>query len=349
MASTGAYVPPSVEKERRLSVRDVAELAGVSVGTVSNVLNGRSFVADRTRERVEAAMKQLGYVPTLAARQLRVGTSRTVGAILLDIANPFFTDVARGVEDRIGEDNFILVISSSDEQREKEERHLRLLEEHGVHGVVVAPADDDLTWLAPARSRGTPIVLLNRTSPTPQMCSVSVDDVTGGRLAAEHLLELGHRRIGNVSGPDRLRSCADRSEGVRRAIRGAGLSVAESLVEITTPTRNADGGELALERLLELRDPVTAIVCVNDLVALGVLRGLRKHGIRVPDDVAVVGYDDVEFAAVLSTPLTSIRQPRYDLGQAAATLLLAESDPNHQHEQVWFTPELVVRESSGAR
>ncbi|MFD2078894.1 LacI family transcriptional regulator [Actinopolymorpha cephalotaxi] len=333
---------------RRRGIRDVAELAGVSVGTVSNVLNKPALVAEETRRRVEEAIATLGFVRNGSARQLRAGTSRAVGAIVLDIANPFFTDVARGIEDRLAEDDHILILASSDESNERELRYLRLLEEQGVQGVLVSPAEEDLTWLDQARARGTAVVLLDR-SDGGTMCSVGVDDVRGGELAAAHLISLGHRRIAFVNGPTKIRQCADRRKGVRKALKAAGLTLSGSLVEVTVSALNADGGEQALTRVLDQADGVTAILCVNDLTALGVLRGLRARGLGVPDDVAVVGYDDVEFAAVLTTPLTSIRQPRYQIGRAAADLLLAEAGTRgqHEHEQVLFQPELVVRESSG--
>jgi len=333
---------------KRRSIRDVAELAGVSVGTVSNVLNKPALVAEETRTKVEAAIASLGFVRNGSARQLRAGTSRTVGAIVLDISNPFFTDVARGIEDRLAEDDHILILASSDERPDKERRYLRLLEEQGVQGVLVSPAEDDLGWLDQTQARGTAVVLLDRPSPADSICSVAVDDIKGGELAAAHLVSLGHRRIGFVNGSPKIRQCADRRKGVKKALRSAGLPLTPSLVEVTVSSLNADGGEEALDRLLQLRDPVTAIVCVNDLTALGVLRGLRRHDIKVPDDMAVVGYDDVEFAAVLQPPLTSIRQPRYQIGRAAAELLLAEAGARtHRHEQVLFQPELIVRESSG--
>lgn len=349
MATTASRLGrPSHAPPGRRSIRDVAELAGVSVGTVSNVLNKPSLVAQETREKVEAAIATLGFVRNGSARQLRAGTSRTIGAIVLDIANPFFTDVARGIEDRLAEDDHILILASSDERVDKERRYLRLLEEQGVRGVLISPAEDDLRWLDQTRARGTAVVLLDRTSPNDTICSVAVDDVKGAELAAAHLIELGHRRIGFVNGPTKIRQCADRRKGVRKALRAARLPIGRSLVEVTTAALNADGGEEALRVLLDEPDPVTAIVCVNDLTALGVLRGLRRRGLRVPDDMSVVGYDDVEFAAVLTTPLTSVRQPRYQIGRAAAELLLAEArNPNHQHEQVLFQPELVVRDSSG--
>lgn len=334
---------------RRQSIRDVAELAGVSVGTVSNVLNKPALVAEETRRKVEAAIATLGFVRNGSARQLRAGTSHAVGAIVLDISNPFFTDVARGIEDRLAEDDHILILASSDESPERERRYLRLLEEQGVRGVLVSPAEDDLSPFDQARGRGTAVVLLDRTSPGATMCSVAVDDVRGGELAAAHLVSLGHRRIALMNGSTKIRQCADRRKGVRKALRAAGLPLSSSLVEVTVSSLNAAGGEEGLNRLLDRSEPVTAVVCVNDLTALGVLRGLRQRGLSVPDDVSVVGYDDVEFAAVLSTPLTSIRQPRYQIGRAAADLLLAEARVRgrHRHEQVLFQPELVVRESSG--
>lgn len=340
---------PAPLPRRRQSIRDVAQLAGVSVGTVSNVLNRPTVVADETRAKVEDAIRQLGFVRHGPARQLRAGTSRAIGAIVLDISNPFFTDVARGVEDRLAEDDYILILASSDERPEKEQRYLRLLEEQGVQGILVSPTENDIAWLDATRERGTAVVLLDRTSPSPGLCSVAVDDVRGGELAATHLVEKGHRRIGLVNGSSKISQCADRRRGVRKALRAAGLTINESLVETNVGlSLNASGGERALESLLGLDEPVTAIACVNDLTALGVMRGLRRHGLRVPEDVAVVGYDDVEFAAVLSTPLTSVRQPRYQLGRTAADLLLSEASPdNHQHQQILFQPELIVRESSG--
>jgi len=285
---------------RRSGIREVAEAAGVSVGTVSNVLNNPALVAEATRQRVEEAIAQLGFVRNGSARQLRAGRSAAVGAIVLDIGNPFFTEVARGIEDRLGEDGCILILCSSDERAEKEARYLRLLEEQGVRGVLVPPAGGELDLLGELRGRGTPVVLLDRTSTDPDICSVAVDDVKGGELAAGHLVSLGHRKIAFVNGPTTIRQCADRRRGVRRALRTAGLDLDTSLREVTVPTLNADGGEAALDDILNAprSDRPTAIACVNDLTALGVLRGLRHRGMTAPNDMAVVGYDDVEFAGM---------------------------------------------------
>lgn len=333
---------------RRNGIRDVAERAGVSVGTVSNVLNNPVLVAGATRQRVQDAIIELGFVRNASARQLRAGTNRAVGALVLDIANPFFTEVARGVEDRLAANDFMLILCSSDEQIDKEQRYLRLLEEQGVQGVLITPTERDPAELEGLRRRGTSVVLLDRVSTRPDVCSVAVDDVRGGELAAGHLISLGHRRIGFVNGSTKIRQCSDRRRGVRRALRTAGLPFAESLIEITASALNAHGGEAAMEELLGLPDPPSAIVCVNDLTALGVLRSLRNNSIAVPSEIAVVGYDDVEFAAMLARPLTSVRQPKYQLGWAAADLLLRESSEgaDHRHQQILFQPDLIVRAST---
>ena len=333
---------------RRASIVDVATLAGVSVGTVSNVLNRPDRVAAATRERVEQAIARLRFVPNGPARQLRVGTITTVGAIVLDIANPFFTDVTRGIEDRLSRDDYTLMIASSEEDPERESRYLRLFEEHGVRGVMVVPAADEVEHLVRLHERGVRVVLLDRPSPVPELSSVAVDDVLGGELGARHLLAQGHTRIALLNGPHTIRQCADRHAGVVRALVAAGLDPATALEEITV-SLNADGGEAGTLELLERARAhrPTALFCVNDLVALGALRTLRRQGVSVPDDVAVVGYDDVTFAAELATPLTSVRQPTHELGARAADLLLRGQDAAPEH--VVFRPRLVVRESSKAQ
>jgi LacI family transcriptional regulator len=347
-ARTARSAKPTATTRR--SIRDVASLAGVSVGTVSNVLNNPDLVADTTQARVRRAIEDLGFVRNASARQLRAGRSRAVGAIVLDVANPFFTEVTRGIEDRLSEAGCVLMLCSSDDSREKESHYLTMLEEQRVLGVLITPAARDVAELERARRLGTAVVLLDRPSPSPELCSVAVDDVRGGELAGDHLLALGHRRIGFVNGPRAIRQCADRRRGLRKAVRAAGLNPDEVIVEVSTGAMNAHGGEAAVAGMLDggRRRP-TAICCVNDVTALGVLRALIQRGITVPDDMAVVGYDDVEFAEMLATPLTSVRQPKYRLGHAAADLLLAEAvDPEHRHQQLLFRPELVVRESSQA-
>ncbi len=326
----------------------MAGRAGVSVGTVSNVLNRPDTVSEATRAKVLDAIAALGFVRNESARQLRAGSSRTIGLVVLDIANPFFTDVARGVEDVVNAAGLALILCNSDDRPEKEAAHLAVLAEQRVQGVLITPTAELTPDLESLRARGVPVVLLDRRAPRPDQCAVAVDDVLGGRLAAEHLLERGHRRIAFVGGHSDLPQVQERHAGVQHALRetpGAELTVL-SPAELTVA-----GGREAAARLVGIpaaRRP-TAAVCANDLLALGLLQGMVRHGVRVPDEFAIVGYDDIEFAAAAAVPLSSVRKPRQELGRRAAELLLAESREGHRHEQPVFEPELVVRESSMVR
>lgn len=331
----------------RPSVADVARLAGVSVGTVSNVLNRPDRVSPATLERVQTAITDLGFVPSASARMLRRGVTQSIGAILLDLANPFFTALARGVEDRIAADSLALMLASSDEQAERERRALSLLEENGVRGILVTPARAEVGHLAAVRERGTPVVLVD-AAPGGNFPAVSVDDVHGGRIAVAHLLQIGHRRIAMANGPHSVRQCADRWAGAEQAVREAGLDPAQVLTEIRVGSLNDAGGEQVAHTLLAQPASTrpTAVFCVNDLVALGLLRTALRAGLSVPGDLAVVGYDDVGFASMLLVPLTTVRQPTHRIGWAAADLLLRLGDAAEPPEHIHFTPELVVRTST---
>ncbi len=330
------------------SIREVAKRAGVSLGTVSNVLNRPEIVAEETRRRVQLAIAEIDFVRNGSARQLRSGHSQYLGLVVLDIANPFFTEVARGVENAANEAGYIVILCNSDDSVEKESHYLHVLEEQRARGVLITPVQSDAGYLQRFRQHGIAIVLLDRPSRIKELCSVSVDDVRGGELAAAHLLKQGHECIGFVHGPLSIRQCADRRRGVLRAVKAAGLDPNRAIVDITTPAQNAREGEESVERLLQARVKPTAVFCANDLLALGLMRGLTKHGISIPKDLALVGYDDVEFASMLSPPLTSIRQPKYELGRTAAELLLdeARNPTSHQHKHIVYQPELIVRESS---
>lgn len=338
--------------ETPVSIRDVAALAGVSVGTVSNVLNRPAIVAEPTRQRVLAAIHQLGFIRNESARQLRAGRSRTIGLVVLDVANPFFTDVARGVEDEASASGLAVILCNSDEQQDKETRYLEALEEHRVQGILITPVNGADERLATVTRRGTPIVLLDSRSPSHGQCSVAVDDVLGGDMAVEHLLAAGHERIVFVGGPMGIRQVADRRDGALRAMLRAGHHE-DDLQVVETAALNVACGQRAGAAIADLPPGhrPTAVFCANDLLALGFLQEMTSHRIAVPEDIAIVGYDDIEFAAAAAVPLTSVRQPRHQLGRTAAKLLLEEAagDADHRHRQVVFEPELVVRRSSQAR
>jgi len=335
--------------KRRVTIREVANLAQVSLGTVSNVLNNPLVVAPATRKRVLDAIDSTRFVRNTAAHQLRAGKSRTIGVVLLDIANPFFTEIVRGAEHVLREQDYVLMLCSTDESAKREQRYFRVLEEHRVDGILVCPVDSDLESAVALVASGIPTVLLDRDGSSHGLCSAAVDDIRGAELAADHLFELGHQAIALVNGPATIRQCIDRKEGARRSVQRARCRSA-SLQEIVVGALTIDQGEGAVAALLAGKPRPSAVMCANDLLAFGVLRGLAAAGVAVPEEMAVVGYDDVVFASMLSPSLSSVRQPKYELGVAAAELLLEEvTGAPHEHRAIRFEPELVVRASSTPR
>ncbi len=331
------------------SMKDVALHAGVSLGTVSNVINRPQMVSERTRLRVQAAIDELGFVRNESARQLRGGGSRTLAYVVLDTSNPFFTDVARGVQDAADDAGLAVYLCNSGEDTAREGFYLDLLEQQRVEGVLITPVDASDPRITALAARGTPVVVVDRGA-GPGRCSVAVNDVLGGDLAVTHLLETGHRRIAFVGGPRAIGQVADRISGAELAVERAGEG---ELTILETAALNVAEGRRAGERLAGLpaaRRP-TAAFCANDLLALGLLQQMVRLGLRVPDDLAIVGYDDIDFAEAAAVPLTSVSQPRQLLGRTAAELLLAESrdGDRHEHQQLVFAPELVVRASTRLR
>lgn len=330
-----------------VSLRDVAKAAKVSVGTVSNVLNRPEVVAPETLARVQGTIKDLGFVPNGFARHLRSGHSRTLGLIVPDVANPFFTEVARGVEDAASKRDYAVFLCNSDESASKEDRYINVLIEQQVRGVLITPTDVKSDRLDAMRNRGIAVALVDREIKGRKQCSVSVDDVHGGQLGIEYLTGLGHTDIAWVCGPDSIPQVADRGAGVAKAAKFAGAKVET----IRIPLHNTAQGEEAAKKILALKTTPTAIFCANDLLALGVMRTLRENKFKIPEQVSVLGYDDIEFAASAAVPLSSISQPAYQMGVTAADLLLNECEEadTHEHQQIRFQPQLVERASTGKR
>lgn len=350
--------PPPRRNGHRAGIKDVARLAGVSVGTVSNVLNRPQLVSETTQERVQAAIEELGFVRNESARQLRSGSSRAVGLVVIDASNPFFADVARGVEDAVQDDGGVVLLGNSAGSPVRERRYLELFEENRVRGVLIAPSGEESPDLRGLVRLGIPVVFLDRYPDGAPFSSVTVDDVTGGELAAQHLLDAGHLRLGYVGGPSTLRQVRERCSGVEATLAAAGSATTAGrpdLLVVSTPGLTTDAGRAAAEELaaLDPRMRPTGVIAANDLVAIGLLQGLLHHGLRVPQDVALVGYDDIEFAASSAVPLSSVRQPREELGRTGASLLYEqiraqEDGTTTPTRQVQFRPELVVRRSSCA-
>lgn len=327
------------------TIADVARAASVSPGTVSNVLNKPERVRSQTRARVQRAIDLLDYRPNRNARMLAGGTDKGIGLVVHDVGNPFFGSLANAVAETAEAQGFSVVMGSSGADDSRQESAVRLLLEHQLSGILLTPGVRPPRTFPEQSASSTPIVLLDYPGRAGQECSVSVDDVLGGRLAAGHLTDIGCRRLAFVGGPRRVRQHRDRVKGIRKVIDDTSGSAA--LVILSTAADNVTAGLAAAAEVASTLDTIDALICGNDLLAFGLIKGLADLGISVPNDVPVVGYDDIELAAFFSVPLTTIHQPINEMGVAATELLLAEiTDPSHRHKRQRFKPSLVVRTST---
>lgn len=387
----GQTAPPS---RAGATIHDVAEHAGVSAGTVSNVLNRPFYVNAGTREKVMASIRALDFVPKQGARQFRPGRVRSLGIAVADLGNPFFVDVALGAEEAARAHGIGVVISNSGHDAEQENRNLELLTQQKVQGLIISPVDEASSQIQMLRDRGVPMVFVDRVGEdSADAWSVMVDDGVGGGLAAEYVLAQGHRRIGFLGHPERSPKVRRRLEGVRAALgpksqvtpafpgsevaaglrggrpsapgatRSAPADGAAECELLETETWTVEAGREAAEELL-LRPPdgrPTVLLCANDLLALGALQVLTQRGVRVPEELAVVGYDDLEWAAMSAPQLTTVRQPRQEMGAAAVELLTelfedgGAEDPQRkagggsagaESKHVVLQPELIVRSTA---
>ncbi len=334
-----------------VSIRDVAIRAGVSVGTVSNVLNRPDEVSAESVDRVMQAIEALGYVRNEAARKLRAGTSSTVGFVVLNGQNPFYNDVVRGAEDEATKHGIAILYGNTDDDPRRERMYIDLFQEQQVRGLLIAPYGDVTPRLHSLRAGGISAVLVDRLSGDAKYSSVSVDSVEGGRLAVAHLIETGRRRIAFVGGPFDMRQVNDRLAGARIAIEHAPSPVTFEVIPISAMT--VDDGLTAGAQILSRSRSAwpDAIFASNDLLALGLLQAFVVDGrARVPDDIAIIGFDDIPFAGAAAVPLSSIRQPSRVIGRTALRLVLEEAgDPDIIPRQTVFPPELVVRASTAPR
>lgn len=305
------------------SVKDVAALAGVSASTVSNYLNHPHLLSDRSRERVRAAIAQLGYVPNESARQLRAGEGRAIALILLDAWLPYFNELSRGVEDVTREGGWSLFFSNSARDAEQEQRNIDLFASHQARGIIIYPLSDVTSRLETLDARGIRSVVVGAPHPSRVVGFVPFDDAGGGRLAGEHLLSIGRRRLTFIGNPRKVSQSAERLAGFTEATAGR--------AEVRTqrsPGLTIGAGMAAAEAILAApaHERPDAIFAANDMLAIGALTVLLRAGLSVPGDVAIVGFDDVEQAGQTVVPLTSIRQPGYEIGRAAASALLHRLD-----------------------
>jgi LacI family transcriptional regulator len=332
----------------RATLRDVARIAGVHPGTVSRALNPatEALVRAETVQRVRQVAEELGYRPNPLARGLKTNRSFTIGVIVPDIQNPLFPPIIRGIDDRLGEAGYTPLIVNTDNDPVRERVDFEAMRARAVDGFVTATARLDHELLDEFADLGIPLVLVNRRVDDGSLPSATADDRAGVRTAVEHLVALGHKKIAHLAGPQDLSTGRHRREGFHAAMEAAGLD--PSLVRIGRAFTEPEGARLCDALLAETRD-VTAIVAGNDLMALGCYDVFAARGISCPDDVSVAGFNDMPFAGRFAPPLTTVRIPHYEIGVAAAQLLLDLLRDSHDGaNEVVLPVELVVRGSTAA-
>ena len=331
------------------TMREVAEMAGVSVATVSHVVNGTRFVATKTRERVFAAMESLNYQPNELARSLRRGQTRTIGLILPDSANPFFADIGRGSETASFEAGYNTIFCNTSGISEKVQLYLKVLQKKQVDGIIFVASGDQTTLLDHLLQKNFPVVIMvDRDMADVPADAVLADTLQGGYNATRHLIELGHSRIGCISSPKKLMGRSARIEGYMQALAESQISFDPTIIRYGN--YHPDSGYKAALALLRLSSPPTALFVYNDLMAIGALRAAAEQNICIPEDLAVVSFDDIELAAYTTPQLTTIAQPTYEMGQTAVSLLLNRIKNGELPQQQRILPtKLVVRGSCGAR
>jgi LacI family transcriptional regulator len=329
-------------------MKDVAERASVSVTTVSHVLNKTRYVDRKLVRRVEDAFRNLGYQPNALARGLRRRETRMLGMVVPDNRNLYFAELARSVEDACFERGYNVILCNSDEDPAKESAYLSLLAEKRVDGIVFVASSTDRSGVQALLQHKIPVVALDRELKGVTCDSIIVDNRDGGRQATMHLIDGNHRRIGCISGPKNLTSAKERLQGYRDALAEAGLRVEPAWIQMGD--FHIEGGYTAVQALLDLPTRVTAIFAANDLMAIGAIRGIAARGLRVPEDVAVVGFDDIALAMYSEPPLTTVRQPIREIGKLATELIMGRVNGERKEPQSRrLKTSLIVRESCGIK
>lgn len=327
------------------TIRTVAERAGVSVATVSHVLNGTRHVSDALRARVEAAMRELDFVPSAIARSLKQRQTHTIGMMTPNSSNPYFAEIVQAVEDHAFGAGYHVVLCNSNDDPRRQSAYLQVLAQRRIDGLVLVPTGDDATVLAQLDGLRMPVVLLDRPLAGMRFDAVCNDNRAGARLAVQHLVGLGHRRIGCIADSPETAVSREREAGWREVLAEAGLEAPELQYGHFT----AQGGFDAMQRLLALPQPPTAVFACNDAMAIGALGALAQAGLAAPAHVSIVGYDDVDLAHWVHPALTTVAQPKQQMSRLAVDLLIERIERRrHEAQTRALAPSLVVRASSAA-
>jgi LacI family transcriptional regulator len=328
------------------NIQDVAKRAGVSISTVSRVLNGRNHVNEDVVARVRRAAQELQYQPSRAARALRANHATIIGLLITDIQNPFFTALVRGVEDVAQRNGYSLILCNTDEDPQKERQYIEVMCAERVAGAIIAPTRERQHTLKLFQEHNIPIVTVDRRVKGDDTDAVLVDNVRGAREATAHLIANGYRRIGIVSGPITTTTGRERLEGYRQALRAAGIAPDPAIERLGS--FKEESGRLLTDELLNLEQPIDALFVANNLMTLGALATLNERGMRIPDDIAVVGFDEMPWASLSTISLTTVAQPVYEIGSTAALRLFQrlQNPGAFTKQEIVLAPTLQIRNSS---
>jgi DNA-binding LacI/PurR family transcriptional regulator len=331
------------------TMKDVARFAGVSISTVSHVLNKTRRVEEETKKKVLSAIKELGYRPNIVARSLRKKSTNTIGLIVSNIANLFYPEVVRGVEDILLKYNYNLILCNSDEDINKEREYIEVLYSKQVDGIIITPSKSTETRknLEIFISQNIPVILVDRRIAGIETDVVLADNISGTYSATEYLISLGHRRIGIITGPLDTTTGKERLEGYLNALNKNKIEVDYKLIREGDFKR--EGGYQKGKELLELENPPTAIISSNNLMTLGLIYAISEKGLKIPQDISVISFDDMEWFKYFSPPLTAIYQPSYELGKSAGALLIEKLKRRRKKpKEIVLPTKLIIRESCSA-
>lgn len=335
---------------KQVTMRDVATLAGVSTTTVSHVINNTRKVEELTRQNVLHAMDELGYLPNSIARSLRSGETRTIGLIVPDVANLFFAEIARRIETIGFRQGYSVILCNSDNDTDKQKFYIQTLLEKQVDGVIFISAgesSDDLNRLVQSN---IPIVVADRDVPLSLADVVMLNNEKAGYTATRHLIDLGHKSIACITGPNNLSPSMKRAEGYKRALTEAGLEFhPEFLLQADF---QYTGGEEAMQHLLKRGHRPTAVFVLNDMMAIGAITAVRKSGLSVPEDISIVGFDDINLSAAITPSLTTVAQPITEMAEISTRLLVEKMQSDNipgKNQKIILDAELVIRESTQKR
>jgi len=335
----------------RKTLKDVAEKAGVSISVASRVLGNYGYVSEETRRKVLEIAKEIGYQPDVVARSLKTKQTYSIGVIISDITTFFFTSVVRGIEDVANQNGYNVTLCNSDEDPDKESEYLKVLYGRKVDGLIISATGKNTVYLKKLIRAGMPVVLLDRGIKDIETTEVLIDNREGAYRAVNHLISLGHKRIGIINGIRGIMTTEERFEGYRKALQENGIPLEDELIKYGD--FRVEKGKEAMEEFIKMANSPTAIFVSNETMTTGALLALKENKVKIPQDIAIVGFDDPVWAPLIDPPLTAVRQPSYSIGTIACQVLLQKIRKSNRgrplHEEIVLKPKLIVRESCGEK